>query len=127
MSREIKFRCWVGKKMWYPAIYLDEKCSDWIQNGDMLDSNDFKARGGKYMQFTGLHDKNNKEIYEGDLIKHFTGKEKPLGVVEYFANQDNGAYFVCNIDGMGYGISACIDEVIGNIYENPKLLRVRSQ
>ncbi len=81
-------------------------------------------------QYTGLKDKNGKEIYEGDIIT--TDLERPYLIVEY----RNGAFMLnCN-DGLEdyydifFGTSEeptevyKYGEVIGNIYETPELLEV---
>lgn len=73
-------------------------------------------------QFTGLHDKYGKDIYDGDIVKRkHLGLEKIYECrwVEQFASYDisNNAnhHFL-------HGLDVRKLEVIGNIYENPELL-----
>lgn len=77
-----------------------------------------------YMQYTGLTDKNGKEIYEGDIISwkdtmKFHGEEiAATDVVEWSDDE------ACYITGMRYlKFAASHGEVIGNKYENPELLK----
>lgn len=81
-------------------------------------------------QFTGLLDKNGKEIYKGDIIKAFT--DDPT-LVEWHSGAFG--YLVCKGKGYEYFVSFSQNlhfafeknkseniEVIGNIYENPELI-----
>ncbi len=74
--------------------------------------------GYKTMQFTGLHDKNGKEIYEGDVVQH-DAWDYPFKVI--FNNEK--ARFVCELKtGLTQYIHSEGLIVIGNIFENPELL-----
>lgn len=72
--------------------------------------------------YTGLHDKNGKEIYEGDIVKfgtHWVGDytvKEHVEVIEYEAPGFNDSLQV------GFHDTPPWCEVIGNIYENPELL-----
>jgi len=77
------------------------------------------------MQFIGLKDKNEQEIYEGDVVKYDDSGE--TGYVDYSTEHTN--YIVDDwkkgqTESSGYTISELgILEIIGNIYENPELLK----
>lgn len=83
-------------------------------------------------QFTGLCDINGKEIYEGDIIRSFDSKGEPIIHFIQYDNEEAG--FVAILKGsrkgdFGYGkcyqqwITECEKEVIGNIHDNPELLK----
>ena len=79
-------------------------------------------------QFTGLHDKNGKEIYEGDVIR----SDGYSGARHYVGYRKEEAMFVAFIIGTTpqdycgvyqHWIDDFNKEVIGNIYDNPELLK----
>lgn len=72
-------------------------------------------------QFTGLLDKNGKEIYEGDLLKVSEGMQDAIGEPEIvFVIWDKGGFMTSAYRYIW--LVAETSEVIGNIYENPDLL-----
>lgn len=127
MSREIKFRAWEPQsKMMSPVTHID------FITGELdCEHNSGEPKSIEHfelMQFTGLLDKNGKDIYEGDIIEfrtYSTRKGKPLRVsvsIEdglllpfydpCYTEDEQGDWF--------QGDSPF--EVVGNIHENPELL-----
>ncbi len=128
MNRDIKFRAWDE---------VSEKMLNWNEFLDTNMKNTFiapESTGLILMQYTGLHDKNEKEIYEGDIVLYEDwemayeggGNDSFInkGIVEYC--EDNCCYNVTerqtvDITDVLYKDNEDL-EVIGNIYENPELL-----
>lgn len=113
--REIKFRTWdiVGLKMItdYIAVRGD---------GHFISHQENETEHIP-MQYTGLKDKNSKEIYEGDIAVYYNRK----GVIVY--DEKRAAFCLFTEADNVYVQLDCtvvIDiEVIGNIYQNPKLIK----
>jgi len=126
MKREIKFRAW-NKRDGYmldDAIYFKSDMSEVaLWNGLVYPEYDKQIwKETILMQFTGLLDKNGKEIYEGDILEHLDStyegsddNECFIGVVEY--DTTNATFRSSGEDFARERI-----EVIGNIYENPELI-----
>jgi hypothetical protein len=73
-------------------------------------------------QYTGLTDKNGTKIFEGDIVKVTLVDGEEIGLIGW---SDIGSSFkFASPDGTAYGIDVTdIFEIIGNIYDNPELLR----
>ena len=130
--REIKFRAWdrFAKEMVFA------KTIDFGTNGAecIVDSDGINGDvGGEWdlEQYTGLHDKNGKEIYEGDIVKlHVVilSPDDKIGFIEYSPKYGYCINFGRSIARQEYW--AANDkhtiEVIGNIHENKELLDGRN-
>lgn len=115
--REIKFRAWDGKSMHQNVVIVDNKA---YRRGYFANIFSPNAKAGIPMQYTGLKDKNSKEIYEGDI--YHQGDKRILYVVVY-----HGASFIGKqVRSTSYaGLEAFQEniEVIGNRFDNPELLK----
>jgi len=138
MEREIKFRAWDANFQTMITPYCE--LIDGYFWGEDCTNTGYSVKHEHVMQYTGLKDKNGKEIYEGDIVKWDDGSNgKYWRVAEVFYDTNTYMYSFrilyginCNIE-KGYvfgGNFACRGqnpseeiEVIGNIYENPELLK----
>jgi len=90
---------------------------DIYQIGDFEKSLCYKVDKDTVGQYTGLHDKNGKEIYEGDIVKY----ENMTGKIMFF----NGSFIMSNFEETEEWELGVINEeleIMGNIYDNPELL-----
>ena len=114
--REIKFRAWdkINKDMFnVESINFQER----RVYKDTVSYREFEDM--ELMEYTGLKDKNNKEIYEGDIFH--IGSKKILYVVEWIDCGLKGRQ-IKNKSWIGLDYWKDDIEVIGNIYENPELM-----
>lgn len=129
--RIIKFRLWdkENKEMKVPLspVWFEE---NYYGDDDFAKCADYEDC--VLMQFTGLYDKNGKEIYRGDVVKYWVGdKPRQIGKITWGGWQYSFTRVVEgkeSTDFFGYNsedINPNNLEVIGNIYENPELLNVK--
>ena len=117
--REIKFRAWDKQdKIMYDWEEISiEKEQVFIRDGDLYKT----FEQVELMQYTGLKDKNGKKIFEGDIVET---EYKAKGIVEW---QKEKAGFDFNTKYPMWPHPIYLmggdREIIGNIYENPELLK----
>jgi len=117
--REIKFRVWdkLNKEMFNVESINFQERRVYRDTVSYREFNDIEL-----MQYTGLKDKNNKEIYEGDILFESFG-ERYYRVI--FENGSFRAEFKGNFEEYSFDLIDVVAqsyEVVGNIYENPELM-----
>lgn len=122
--REIKYQVWDKKdEKWVSAnVVVDHSGLLFWFFADTLSLIEDKDR---YIVrfFINKKDRNGNEIYEGDIVKHDCGFSGGFGIVEY--SDFEGSWFLESLNGNSicYDIKLHEVTVIGNIYENPELLK----
>jgi uncharacterized phage protein (TIGR01671 family) len=132
MTHQIKYKAWdTDKKEMFDVEYISfnavKKNGSWLHFIGSSFSDKRETDTCRLLQFTGLHDKNGKEIYEGDIMR---SKNGGLWTVEF----DYGSFGISlkgghHMEGYGdwhsfstitYQEKQC--QIIGNIYEHGHLL-----
>ena len=161
---EIKFRAWdKRRKIMSKQVIIFGKDSDLAGQADRVfvdcqsdfleETWDFNIECEDFiwMQFTGLKDKNDKNVYEGDILTNMSwSKDYTKGVVVFHGGQfrvatnehsmkyyaktgycEDGVccalFYILDNQGGHIGHNKACAEVIGNIYENPELINTQNQ
>lgn len=146
--REIRFRCWNegSKKMFENVGLTPTECIVYKHTAKMIEPEEdwrFGRDTVRLMQFTGLLDKNGREIYEGDIIE-FTDKwewyRTSWASKFLFANEERKKELqkefealptekrevtIDFTEGLNFSTHDLREgrwQVIGNVYENPEIL-----
>ena len=131
MNREFKFRAWCkNHKVMVEKIDFVK----WNEKRELFVNQDHRCAGKEIlMQYTGLKDKNNVEIYEGDILSPTDKWNESKYIIEWneinccFTSIDGGAYNFCGDpdDEIKYNLLSNMRldlvEIIGNVYENSDL------
>ncbi len=79
-------------------------------------------------QYTGLKDKNGKEIYEGDIITQLAKEETKKFTAKVYYLESDARFNIEDNEGICWALGWLGEmEVIGNVYENPELLEVKDE
>ena len=121
--RQIKFRVWDGEAMHYPTVYEFGVCGVNGETSIAFEKNGGMCTTAYIMQSTGIKDKNQKDIYEGDILyglPEFGPKNPKTHRVVWYSDieQSGGSGFAAGFD-MG-ALALAHSEVVGNIYEMPE-------
>ena len=126
--KEIKFRAWDEKEKEFNFLNLREA----IANDDAysLCASFANCSIGEcscdLQQFTGLKDKNGKEIYEGDIVFLENGEYSWQGIIQWNADETKFEAKELHVGEefcFGNDFSNEEVEITGNIYENPELMK----
>lgn len=121
--REIKFRAWDNEnKRWWPNI---EVYSDGTYNvGEVEDSYSgliYSEQKPTLQQFTGFKDTNDKDIFEGDILEDNEYPDDGISRDVVIWSEELGRWTTHEWSIDGEEFEGC--EVVGNIHENPEILK----
>lgn len=144
--REIKFRGKCFDNEWVFGDLLQSNITQIIAKKEIFDSNlelerieyeYYDVNHNTVGQYTGLKDKSGKEIYEGDLIKAPSGRIYAV-IFSTWKHEEKREFpkvidlyehtgWCVSLDGVNpcelLDFEACQGSVIGNVYDNPELLK----
>ena len=127
MNRDIKFRAWVkDRKAIFEVVlinYVTKKVTYLFERvGHLLNIRHEKFNDVELMQYSGLTDMMEKEIYEGDILFESFGERYYKVVFENgsFRAEFEGDFEEHSFDLIDVVAQGC--KIVGNIYENPELL-----
>lgn len=121
-----KYRAWdkeFKEMVHVNALVFDEQViKATYQNGSIVKDD---VKNYELMQSTGLHDKNGKEVFVGDIIKCTRGCPHEVYLEKEYGGTYVGGMPAVYLKGIkeGYAWTGA-EEILGNIYENPELLKV---
>lgn len=122
MQDRFKYRCWhKPTKTMYEVFEFNKTFIKATPSFVVTSIRTIKTEDCILIQCTGLKDKNNKLIYEGDIVK-----DRNNFILQITYRQDKGAFYLENnrIAGAISELKCSTNtmEVIGNIYETPELI-----
>jgi len=125
-----KFRIWNGHKMEY-NVMVGFLGVFYVEGLDKKDSACMSSFNTKYpddtteMEFTGLHDKNGKEVFDGDILANSDRDDDDNIYVCEYDNSQASFVFTSPFDGESLEQNDFVSDlvIIGNRYENEELLK----
>lgn len=123
MSREIKFRIWRAPDEYDKTFWMESW--DSLMNYSMSDIFQLDNPDDVLEQYTGIKDKNGKDIYEGDIVQYENEEDMKFSVTF-----KQGIFYACNTLGSEFMVDTFLGslaignrlKVIGNAHQNPELV-----